>query len=158
MQFNCSVTISPSQLSPCWRCNWTCSWVQFLSNKLKLILVSCDVKLQEHPSFCSCSVFWYVLFYETLIVLHHGDNDFLFYFDICIKFILSLIISTMKKWQHLTWCVPFYNKNMLERKKKSIIAKLKAFSKYKFKNYLSSVNLSLKSWFSEAVVHRCFPK
>ena len=39
------------------------------------------------------------------------------YFDICIKFTLSLIISVMKKWQHLTWCVPYYDKNMLERKK-----------------------------------------
>ena len=88
--------------------------------------VSCDVKLQEHPSFCSCSVFWYVLFYKNLIVLHHGDNNFLFYFDICIKFTLSLIISTMKKW-HLTWCVPFYDKNMLERKKTFHHSKIKSF-------------------------------
>ena len=89
--------------------------------------VSCDVKLQEHPSFCSCSVFWYVLFYKNLIVLHHGDNNFLFYFDICIKFTLSLIISTMKKWQHLTWCVLFYDKNMLERKKTFYHSKIKSF-------------------------------
>ena len=79
--------------------------------------VSCDVKLQEHPSFCSCSAFWYVIFYKNLIVLHHNVNNFLFYFDICIKFTLSLIISTIKKWQNLTWCIPFYDKNMLERKK-----------------------------------------
>ena len=26
-----------SKSTPCWRCNWTFSWVQFLSNKLKLI-------------------------------------------------------------------------------------------------------------------------
>ena len=42
--------------------------------------------------------FWYVLFYKNLIVLHHVDNNFLFYFDICIKFTLSAILSTMKKW------------------------------------------------------------
>ena len=28
----------------------------------------------------------------------------------------------------------------------------------KIMNYLPSVNLSLRSWFSEAAVHRCFPK
>ena len=113
-----------SKSTPCWRCNWTFSWVQFLSNKLKLIrFLRCKI---TGTSFCSCSVFWYVIFYKNLIVLHHGDNNFLFYFDICIKFTLSLIISTMKKW-HLTWCVPFYDKNMLERKKKFYYSKIKSF-------------------------------
>ena len=105
-----------SKSTPCWRCNWTFSWVQFLSNKLKLIrFLRC--KITKTSFFCSCSVFGYVLFYKNLIVLHLCDNNFLFYFDICIKFTLSSIISTMKKWQHLTWCVPFYDKNVLERKK-----------------------------------------
>ena len=46
---------------------------------------------------------------------------------------LSLIISTIKNWQYLTWCVPFCDKNMLERKKKhSIIAKLKALNTKSF--------------------------
>ena len=76
--------------------------------------VSCNVKITEHPSFCS--VLWYVLFYKKLTVLHHGGNNFLFYFDICIKFTLSSITSTMKKWQHLTWCVLFYDENMFVRK------------------------------------------
>ena len=41
---------------------------------------------QEHPSFYQLvCVFWYVLFYKNLIVLHYGDNTFLFYFGICIK-------------------------------------------------------------------------
>ena len=62
-------------------------------------------------------MFWYVLFYKHLIVLHHGDNNFLYSFDICIKFTLSLIIWTMKIWQHLTWCLLFYDKNMFVRKK-----------------------------------------
>ena len=62
-------------------------------------------------------MFWYVLFYKDLIVLHHGDNNFLYSFDICIKFTLSLIIWTMKIWQHLTWCLLFYDKNMFVRKK-----------------------------------------
>ena len=53
-------------------------------------------RMQEHPSFCSACVFWYVHFYENLIVLHHGDNSFLFYFDISIKLTLLTIISTMK--------------------------------------------------------------
>ena len=34
----------------------------------------------------------------NLIVLHLCDNDFMFYFDICIKFRLSTTISTMKQW------------------------------------------------------------
>ena len=38
--------------------------------------VSCDVKLQERPSFYSYSVFWYLLFHKNLIVLHHGDIVF----------------------------------------------------------------------------------
>ena len=41
-------------------------------------------------------------------VLLPGGN-FLFYFDFCIKFTLSTIISTMKKWYHLTWCVLWNN-------------------------------------------------
>ena len=49
-----------------------------------------------------CSIkrksFSYVLFYKNLILVNHIDNNFLFYFDICIKFTLSAIISTMKKW------------------------------------------------------------
>ena len=51
-------------------------------------------RLQEHPS--HYSVFWYVLFYKKVIVLHHGEM--IFYFDICIRFPLSTIFSTMKKW------------------------------------------------------------
>ena len=46
--------------------------------------------------FLAC-MFWYVLFDKTLIVLHHGDNTFLFCFDICIKLTLSATISTMEK-------------------------------------------------------------
>ena len=74
----------------------TFSWVQLLSNKWEFF-VSCNTsRLQEHPSFCS--VFWDVLFYKNVIVLHHGEWNIMFYFNICIKFTLSTIISTMKKW------------------------------------------------------------
>ena len=59
-----------------------------------LSTVSCNVRTTR----TSCSVFSYVLFYKNLIVLTHGDNNFLFYFDICIKLTLSKIISTTKKW------------------------------------------------------------
>ena len=49
--------------------------------------------LQEYPSFWSACMFWYVLFNKNLIVvLHHGDNAFLFYFYVCIKSTLSTII------------------------------------------------------------------
>ena len=52
-------------------------------------------RLQEHPSYCS--VFWYVLFYKGVTVLHLMVI-IIFYFETCIKFTLSVIISTMKKW------------------------------------------------------------
>ena len=51
----------------------------FLSKINQNSCVSCNAKLQEDLSFCSCSVFLYVIFYKNLIVLHHGDNNFLFY-------------------------------------------------------------------------------
>ena len=96
--WKCASTISIPliQLSPCWICNWTFSWVQFLSNKLELIRFLQCKDYKNILLFALC-------FYMYLIVLHHGDDNFLFYFDICIKFTLSLIISTMKKWKHLTW-------------------------------------------------------
>ena len=144
-----------------WICNGTFSWVQFLSNKLELIRF---LQCKDYKNILLFALFWYELFYKNLIVLHHADNNFLFYFDICIKFTFSLIISTIKKWQHLTWFVLFYDKNMFERKKHSTIVKFRiqkdnSFKRIiKFRNYLPSVNLSLKSWFSGAAVHRCFSK
>ena len=35
---------------------------------------------------------------SVTVALHHGNNAFLFYFYTCIKFTLSRIISTMKKF------------------------------------------------------------
>ena len=87
-----------------------------LYNSLSLVLTCChslsfivirshslSLVVPHHSSFCSACFFWYVLFYKNLIVLHHGDNTFLFYFNICIKFTLSTAILTMKKWWHITW-------------------------------------------------------
>ena len=71
----------------------------FVSCNIFLIYVESKKKiLQEYPSFYSDCMFWYVLFYKTsTVVLHLGDNGLLSYFDICIKFRPSTIISTMKK-------------------------------------------------------------
>ena len=81
----------------------TFSWVQLLSNKWEFF-VSCNTsRLQEHPSFCS--VFWDVLFYKNVIVLHHGEWNIIFYFNICIIFTLSTIISTMKMIKSHLMCV-----------------------------------------------------
>ena len=66
----------------CWIWN-TISWMQFLPNK-------------DYKNIALCVLI--STFYKNLIVFHHGDNNLLFYFDICIKFTLSTIISTMKKW------------------------------------------------------------
>ena len=50
-------------------------------------------------TFFSQPVFWYaVLFDKKLIAVHHGDNTFLFHFDICIKLTFSPIILTVEKW------------------------------------------------------------
>ena len=50
---------------------------RFLSNKLEFFISCNNIKLQEHPSFCI--VFWCVLFYKKVIVLHRGDYNFLFW-------------------------------------------------------------------------------
>ena len=56
----------------------------------------------------SACVLWYEVFFDKrLIVLHHGDNTFLYYFDNCIKLKLSAIILAMEKWQHFTWCLNY---------------------------------------------------
>ena len=79
-----------------WIWHLTLSWIQYLSNKLEFF-VFCNTKITRTFFFLPC-MFWYVFFYKNLIVLYHGDNTFLFYFGICIKFTHSIIISTMKKW------------------------------------------------------------
>ena len=84
---------SSSQLSSCgiWNLHFS-----YLSNKLEFF-VSCNVKIAWTSLYLPC-VLINVLSYQNLIVLRHGGNNFLFYFDICIKFTLSTIISMMKKW------------------------------------------------------------
>ena len=78
-----------SKSTPCWICNWTFSWVQFLSNKLELV---CFLQCNDYKKillFALCIMLCVLIstfFYENLIVLHHGDNNFLFYLDIWIKF------------------------------------------------------------------------
>ena len=63
-----------------------------------------DVLLSTVFSFLAMQRFLFALYFDmyffpqNLIVLHHADNTFLFYFDICMKFTLSTIISTKKKW------------------------------------------------------------
>ena len=75
-------------------------------------------RLQKHCS--SCSVFWCVLFYKNLIILHHGDNNFLFWhlhqnhtFNNNLKdeeMITSHLDCVIKR--------PFYDKNIVGEKKK----------------------------------------
>ena len=67
----CSITIYLSQLSPCWVWHLTFFWEQFLSNKLESF-VSCNIK---HFALCFDMYF----FYKNLIILHHRDNNFLFW-------------------------------------------------------------------------------
>ena len=79
--FSCSITIHLSELSSCWiwhltfwfwRSEYSFCYINWNSSFLAIIT--------KHLSFCS--VFW-CKFFKKVIVLHHGDNNFLFYFDIC---------------------------------------------------------------------------
>ena len=73
-----SATIPPSQLSPCWRCDWTFSWMQFLSNKLKPIrFLRCKITRTSFFLLILC-VLICTFFYKNRIVFHHGDNNFYF--------------------------------------------------------------------------------
>ena len=101
---NCN---SSKSFSSCWirhQINWSSSFLTIQ-------------RLQEHLFFAQLVCFA-MYFLKNHIVLHHGNNTFLFYFDTCFKFTLSTIISTMKKWLHLTWYVnyiikqPFYVKRV----------------------------------------------
>ena len=60
----------------------TLSWAQLLSNEWEFFV---------------CSVFWDVLFYKNVIVLHHGEWNIIFYFNICIKFTLFTI---SQRWRN----------------------------------------------------------
>ena len=75
LQFIYSIIIHLSQLSSCWILRLTFSWVQFLSNKLELF-VSCNIKVTRTFFFLHFALI--CTFYKNLIVLHHGDNNFLF--------------------------------------------------------------------------------
>ena len=84
-----------NQTSSCRMWQLTLCWVRF-----------CQINKSE---FCIslihfCSMQKVKRKYHLYIL--HGDTVFLFYFYICIKFTLSIIISMMKKCQsHLKWCV-----------------------------------------------------
>ena len=98
--------------------------------------------------------------YKTLTVPHHGDNNFLFCFDISIKFTFNNICNDEEMITSHLRCVInqlFYDKNIIEKDnylgKTSHITKLFLHSKIyytkwfkrmkEFRNYLPSVNLSL---------------
>ena len=98
--------------------------------------------------------------YKTLTVPHHGDNNFLFCFDISIKFTFNNICNDEEMITSHLRCVInqlFYDKNIIEKNnylgKTSHITKLFLHSKIyytkwfkrmkEFRNYLPSVNLSL---------------
>ena len=78
LQFTCSITIHlTSQVSSCWIWYLTFSRVRFLSNKLKFF-VSCNIKITR-TSFFLLYVLICTFLYKNLVVLLHGDNNFLFW-------------------------------------------------------------------------------
>ena len=49
------INYNSSKSTLCWRCNWTFSWVQFLSNKLKLIrFLKCKITRTSFLLFMLC--------------------------------------------------------------------------------------------------------
>ena len=91
-----------SQLSACWIWHLTFSWVQILPNNKLKFFVSCNIRITRTSFFwlcvLICSFFIKTWLFSIMVII-------IFCFDICTKFTLSTIISTMKEWQHLTWCV-----------------------------------------------------
>ena len=70
----------------------TLSWVLIFSSKLEFIATQ---RLQKYSS-SSQPVFWYVVLFDTkIIVLHHGD--ILFYSDICINTHIHFVKAKLKK-------------------------------------------------------------
>ena len=86
------LTIHLSLLSSCWLWHLMFSWVQFLSNKLESF-VSCNIKLLLCILICTFFIKTYLFSIMVIII---------FCYDICIKFtlltIVSTIISTRKEW------------------------------------------------------------
>ena len=80
------------------------------------------------------------LFEKKLIVLQHGDNTFLFYFDMLIKLTLSAMILTKEK-SHLmfelhyktTFLIKISYKKHVTRQNCFVIAKLEKLSTLKSK-------------------------
>ena len=91
LEFTSSITIHLSHLSSCSIWHLTLSWIRFLSINRNSSFFAIQ-RLEKHHSSCSDCVFWQV------VVLRHGDNTFLFHSDICIKFTLSTILSSVRKW------------------------------------------------------------
>ena len=86
------LTIHLSLLSSCWLWHLMFSWVQFLSNKLESF-VSCNIELLLCILICTFFIKTYLFSIMVIII---------FCYDICIKFtlltIVSTIISTRKEW------------------------------------------------------------
>ena len=59
--------------------------------------VSCNINITRTFFFFFFALCFDVLFYQNLIVLHHGNNSSVIFWHLC-QFTLSTIISTMKKW------------------------------------------------------------
>ena len=96
--WKCASTISfrkYGQLPSYWIWALTFSWVQFLSNKLKLF-VSCSINITRTSFYLLCALT--CTFFIKTFIMFSIMVIIIFYFDICIKFSISTIISTMKKW------------------------------------------------------------
>ena len=65
-----------SQFSLCWIWHLTFSWEHFLSNKLEFFVSCNSIKVSRTSLLLLCVL---ILFYKKVFVLHHRDNNFLFW-------------------------------------------------------------------------------
>ena len=91
-----------------------------MSSKLEFFVsFTSNIKSQRTYFFLLCV--FICAFCENLIVLHDGDNNFIFFFNIYIKFTLSLNLNDEEMITSHLMCVIkqlYYVKNMFEREKK----------------------------------------
>ena len=112
--------------------------------------VSCNDIITSASFFLLC-VFW-CKFFKKVIVLHHGDNNFLFYFDICNQ--INTFSNNLKDEEmitcHLMCVINAYDKN---------VATFMLELCYDKNSRQTLANHRLEACnFIKKETHRCFPR
>ena len=145
--------------------NYDCSNSTFsmLNMQLDGLLSFCQINLN---SFVFCDVKITRTFFFLLCVLICTFDMFsimVISFSIVFWHLYHIhtFINKFTRWRNdnISLDVYFFMIKICLREKKTLGHNITNFKRIiTFRNYLPLVNLSLKSWFSEAAVHRCFSK